>query len=207
MSTARELIDFPNADTTLLLQSPADKSTTIFTGVSSSALSIASPVWKKFLYPPWAAPSTPSSPVFPVSQIECTDDDPSALLILLRIAHLQFRNIPNILDYPTLLQVAILCDQYACTSLVYPWMEPWLLDEELESKEEGKEGYLFMAWVFGRDRIFESLAMKLVFEIKIGPDGECLTKNGALMPEPMPNGITGKSFSLQPILTKRMEWS
>lgn len=206
MSTAKEpTIDFPNTDTTLLLQSPSDKSTTIFICVSSSALSIASPVWKKFLYPPWAAPSTHSSPTLPVSQIECTDDDPTALLLLLRIAHLQFRHIPTILDYSTLLQVAILCDQYACTSLVYPWIESWLLEEEKESKEEGKEGYLFIAWVFGRDHVFEALAKKLVLEIKTGQEGECLTKNGKAMPEPMPNGIIGKFFSLQPILTEQVE--
>lgn len=72
-----------------------------------------------------------------------------------------------------------------------PWLESWLRDEETESKEEGKEGWLFISWVFGRQAVFESLAKKLVLEVKIGEDGECLTKEGEMMPEPMPNGILG----------------
>jgi hypothetical protein len=192
MSTVKQTTNqsspiLPNADTTILLQNPADKSTPTSILVSSAALSIASPVWKKFLYPPWSTSNTP------VTQLDFTSDEPIALLLLLNIAHLQFRNIPIMLDYPTLLEVAILCDQYACVSLVYPWLETWLiLDEEKESKEEGKEGWLFIAWVFGRESIFEALAEKLVLEIKVGKDRSCLTKKGKALPEPMPNGIIGK---------------
>jgi hypothetical protein len=71
-----------------------------------------------------------------------------------------------------------------------------LSDEKTASKEDGKEGWLFIAWAFGRESVFEELAKKLVLEVKIGKKGECLTKNGGVMPEPMPNEILGMPFFL-----------
>lgn len=41
------------------------------------------------------------------------EDDPDALLILLRIAHLQFSDLPDALVvYEHFLQLAVLCDKY-----------------------------------------------------------------------------------------------
>ena len=43
------------------------------------------------------------------------EDDPDALLIILRIAHLQFSELPDVLVvYEHLLQLAVLCDKYGC---------------------------------------------------------------------------------------------
>jgi len=41
-----------------------------------------------------------------------------------------------------------------------------LSDEKTASKEDGKEGWLFIAWAFGRESVFEELAKKLVLEVK-----------------------------------------
>ncbi|QSZ32092.1 hypothetical protein DSL72_001661 [Monilinia vaccinii-corymbosi] len=82
--------------------------------LSSHALCFASPVWKKFAFPPFPrlrsrSPRSPRSPQldpqskksrpdsadpFPDIELDFTEDDPQALLILLRIAHLQFATIP-----------------------------------------------------------------------------------------------------------------
>jgi hypothetical protein len=127
--------------------------------------------------------------------VDFTSDDFATITLLLRIAHLQFQNIPKKLSYPRLLQMAIACDQYSCAGLVAPWLESWLSDERTSSMEDGKEGWLFVAWVFGRHFIFEQLANKLVLEMKTNDEGEFLTKNGEVMPEPMPHNILGKCFS------------
>jgi hypothetical protein len=186
------LFSFPSGDVNLLLQNSADLTTPLSVAASSTALSLASPVWKKFLFPPWAPCSNSS-----VTQIDCTSDSTLALTILLNIAHLKFRLIPRTLTYETLLQVAILCDQYACADLVQPWLESWMHLESTVSMEEGNEGWLFIAWVFGRETTFEELAKKLVLEIRTNKEGECLLKNGDVIPEPMPNGIIGRSEIFQ----------
>jgi hypothetical protein len=111
--------------------------------VSSSAMSFASPIWKKFIFPPWKPmaaekptttyESTPAAKkskvtdkkgkdksVLPVEEVDFSDDNGEALLVLLRISHLRFHDNPRTLPYQTLLQVAVLCDQYQCINLVRP---------------------------------------------------------------------------------------
>ncbi|KAE9371837.1 hypothetical protein N431DRAFT_467993 [Stipitochalara longipes BDJ] len=89
--------NFPGGDVTILLSNPEDPQTPKSALASSSSLSIASPVWKKFLYPPWA-----TDPTVPVAQLDFTSDDLSTITLLLRIAHLQFYNIPKKLSYTRL---------------------------------------------------------------------------------------------------------
>ena len=67
------------------------------------------------------------------TELHFEDDDGEALLLLLRIAHLQFAEVPVSLDFDKLLQVAILCDMYDCVGLVKPWLSTWLSDEAVES--------------------------------------------------------------------------
>ncbi|KUJ06370.1 uncharacterized protein LY89DRAFT_790538 [Mollisia scopiformis] len=136
---------------------------------SSDALYLASPVWKKFLFPPW---QTDEELRHSVKQIDCTGNDSEALLILLNIAHLKFHKVPEHLGYETLLNIATLCDQYDCIHLLRPWLvhNLWLQGEEDASNlsfKKGQYGWLFIAWVFGREKIFEDLAVQMVTTIRI----------------------------------------
>jgi hypothetical protein len=159
--------------------------------VSSDALVLASHVWKKFLFPPWGE-GAGTAPVAE-KEIDCSEDDPVALLILLNIAHLQFRSIPATLSYKDLYNVAILCDQYDCVQLVQPWLEKWLQDERVRSMSEGI-GWLFIAWVFGRDREFRNLAAQMARDVQTNEEGQCLDSNGKLIDlKYMLLGIIGKS--------------
>ena len=45
-----------------------------------------------------------------------TEDKIDSMLILLRIAHLQFDNVLKLLPYEFLHGAAVLCEQYACKS-------------------------------------------------------------------------------------------
>jgi hypothetical protein len=87
--------------------------------VSSRALVLASPVWEKFLFPPWIVEGQEEG----VKEIDCTEDNADALLLLLNIAHLNFVAVPNYLKYEPLFQVALLVDQYQCLNLIKPWLE------------------------------------------------------------------------------------
>jgi hypothetical protein len=123
--------DFTGGDLRILLSNPENPETPISTRACSNCLSIASPVWEKFLHPPWATDSTP-----PVMQVHFTSDDLVTIALLLRIAHLQFQNIPKKLSYARLFQMAIACDQYSSVGLVAPWLESWMSDENTSSMEE-----------------------------------------------------------------------
>jgi hypothetical protein len=130
--------------------------------VSSHSLSFASPVWKRLIFPPFhqiiyssSDESKKSNAVeaFPDIELDFTENNTDALLILLQLAHLQFSNIPKTLPYKTLLRVAILCDQYDCRRLVNPWVKEWTRKDWNALWNELQlpflEGWLFIAWYFG----------------------------------------------------------
>ena len=128
------------------------------------------------------------------TELHFEDDDGDALLLLLRIAHLQFAQVPTSLSFSQLLQVAILCDMYDCATLVKPWLSGWLSDEVAESKRIGQEDWLFSAWVFRREQVFEELAKKLVREVRTNGK-DCLTSSGAVLSNLVPEGLLGAFYS------------
>lgn len=75
----------------------------------------------------------------PVEKVNFTEDDGEALLILLRIAHLQFDKVPATITYNTFLHLSILCDQYDCVCLVGPWLPRWLPEHESSALDIGHE--------------------------------------------------------------------
>lgn len=75
--------------------------------VSSKVMCLASPFWQAMFDPqgPWAKQS--------LGILTLPEDDPNALSIILRIAHLKFSDLPDaIVIYQDLLQLAVLCDKY-----------------------------------------------------------------------------------------------
>lgn len=124
-------------------------------------------------------------------QIDLSEDYGEALLILLRIAHCQFSMLPTQLDFETILEMAAICDKYDCAGLVQPWLELWLVNEEKECVEPGHEDWLFIAWVFGREGIFQTLTRKLLREMTIDDEGEGLTATGEPFLDLMPSDLIG----------------
>ncbi|KAF7896493.1 hypothetical protein EAF00_006507 [Botryotinia globosa] len=154
--------------------------------LSSHALCFASPAWKKFVFPPFPllssirneeepnsknACAVPEEP-FPDNELDFTEDNPEALLILLQIAHLKFSDIPSQLPYEVLYHIATLCDQYDCRRLVKPWIQGWLKDEANEAYLPHYEGWLWVAYYFGRKEIFYHMMKILALRLEIGKDGK-----------------------------------
>jgi hypothetical protein len=100
-------------------------------------------------------------------EVNFTDDDPETLLVLLRVANMKFEKVPGSLSYYKLVELAALCDQYDCVDLLRPWFQAWFANEETESVQPGRGQWLFIAWVFGRERTFETLAIKILKEISL----------------------------------------
>jgi hypothetical protein len=185
------------------------KNNRVVGSVSPHALALASPVWKKFIFPPFHQTSEKESSIQgcsmakklkPVEELDFSDDPTEALLILLQISHFQFTTVPSKLPLNTLSDVAILCDQYDCVQLVKPWLFQWLEGEHSDWKQSptlGREKWLFIAWVFGRERVLTDLGLVLVREIQTFSNGNCLAL--ASRCGPMPVGLIGMSLSLNTI--------
>lgn len=162
--------------------------------VLSHAISLTSPIWKKTMHPPF--PRLPGAEQgnddLQDEHIDFSEDNGEALLPLLRIAHLQSSKVPPTLTFKDILDIAVLCDKYDCVGLVKPWLPLWLVNEETQYKEPEHEEWLFIAWVFGREKTFRELATKLVREVKTNHKGDCLASTGEILPSRMPPDIVGK---------------
>jgi hypothetical protein len=122
--------------------------------------------------------------------LDLTEDPPEAILLLLRIAHLQFDKIDLSLTVHQLYNVATLCDYYDCVHLVRPWLGSWLAEEVEQSKVPGQEEWLTIAWVFGREKVFTELAARMVREVETNEYGDCLASGVGLILS-LPLGIIG----------------
>lgn len=173
--------------------------------VSSQAMALASPIWEKFINPPFprllsedeGEGDGEGDVAFPQDkQVDFSEDKGEALLMLLWIAHLQFSKVPILMSFRSIVALAVLCDKYDCAGLVKPWLPFWLMNEPTQWKEPNHEEWLLIAWVFGKDETFTELAKKLVKEVKTNEEGDCLTPTGEIMPSQMPPDIIGKSSTL-----------
>ena len=88
----------------------------------------------------------------------------------------------------------MLCDQYDCVRMTKPWVEDWLKGEELLSLKPGNENSLFIAWVFGRAKIFEDLANHLIRSIRVDDEGCCRNTQDEPLIKPLSAGIIGQCF-------------
>ncbi len=92
--------------------------------VNKYAMAMASPVWNKFIFPPWKR-GHESGGAGVKKLINFIGDNSDALRLLLNIVHLQFQWIPEKIEYNEFFNVAVLCDQYDCVGLLRPWFGRW----------------------------------------------------------------------------------
>jgi len=132
-----------------------------------------------------------SSEPDPEEPLDFREDDPDALLLLLRIAHLDFVSVKKRLSVEELYNLAILCDKYDCVHLIKPWVDEWYRDAELLRIVGESSKRLFIAWSFGRIESFEIAASALLTQGGMDENGQLVDLKGQAVPEVMPPGIIG----------------
>ena len=149
----------PNGDLKIKVGSETNSELFI---VSSKAMSLVCKPWKamfgsdsKFLE------GTRSSDTI----IPLPEDNVEALRILVNAAHLRFSSVPPVLNFSTLVQVAILCDKYGAAELVQPWLSVWLNAAQSHSESLIHEGWLLIAWTFGLSSKFRHIANLMVHDL------------------------------------------
>ena len=158
--------------------------------VSSGALRLASSVWSRMLDPHGHFLESGGEEMW------LTDDDPTAFLILMRVAHLQFKQIEAAISYETLLALAKICDKYDTVTLIRPWVDRWLepyASQAPKKSYQGFEGLAFIAWTLGKPELFWDVANSLVANITFDCNGNMMHQ-GELVGSIMPPGLLGKPW-------------
>jgi len=172
--------------------------------VNSIILCIASPVFRAMLgansqFKERAALSARTSTSEPL-ELSLPDDDPQALVVILRVIHLQYDWVPPSLDENQLYKVAITCDKYDMRQSLEVWLAKWV-SPLVESPDYPVSGdkWLFIAYAFARKDLFSRLTKDLILQCQTGEDGNLLL-NGNTLSEHIPGRIVGE---LDPRVTHR----
>ena len=173
----------PTGDLVLVIGSETD---TQRFHVSRNAMALASHPWSIMLHRSGSFKEASAGTVsFP-------DDDVNAFMILLKIAHLRFHEVPLSLEYDQLLDIAILSDKYDTGRLCLPFYPLWVRYlHPLEDEHELSAEWCFISSTFRDHVIFSHMAERLILSARIGPEGRLVTPGGEQISRlsPMDTGI------------------
>ena len=150
--------------------------------VSSSAMKLASPVWRAMLsiQNGFKESTHAEDIVFP-------DDDCHAVFLLLLACHLRYQDIPEQLGFRQLIALCVVCDKYDCISLVRPWILTWMSPWKICVGQAGFEEWAFIAWVVGDEDIFKRATDPIVLTCT-----KCLPASTV---QKLPPGVAGEFLS------------
>ena len=134
--------------------------------VSSKVLTLVSPVFAAILKSSFREGLShyPTSAV----SIPLPDDDAEAFIVLCNTIHFRTNDVPEKLTLMCLVNLAIICDKYNCTSALAPWSAMWLQAkiDSLDAKDLHK--LLFAAYILDNPDVFSRISWEILF-IQIGP--------------------------------------
>lgn len=152
-------------------------------------LCLASPVFRAMLGPDsnFEEACAPREATTKPYTLLLSDDYHVAFSILLYAIHLQSDKVFRSLDYPTMHNLAVICDKFDCARAVEPWVPFW---KDLAG-DIGKR-WLFTTWVFKAEGAFTSITRRMILEgCYSEPDGPFLV-DGVCLDQHVPDGIVGE---------------
>lgn len=87
--------------------------------------------------------------------------DPTAFAVVLYIIHAGGKNLPETIPFKGLTAVAAVCEHYDCSAMLGPWYGKWSEQWRKETEKFEYANWLLIAWAFGENQIFQTLAKKL----------------------------------------------
>ncbi|KXJ90477.1 hypothetical protein Micbo1qcDRAFT_205314 [Microdochium bolleyi] len=101
--------------------------------VSSRHLSLASPVFQQMLNGPWKEATSAATGSNERREIEASEWDTEATVVLMDIIHGHFSQVPRVISLELLAKIAILVDYYKCHEIVCLFSSIWIA--ELKKRE------------------------------------------------------------------------
>lgn len=191
---AKSIVYDPNGDLTLTMNPSSDyddQSQHNF-HVSSKLLSHTSPVWNDLTSD--ASVSTSSENM----TISLNDGDCHSLDIFLKITHFQFSELPPLISFEDLYNLARFSEKYGVFEMLLPFVKTWIepfLREELDPE---RVEWVLIAWEFCLAHVFAKWLVYLCQEAEKDTDGKLLYRGrrvAGLFPEACREKYS-KSFAL-----------
>ncbi|AEO63655.1 uncharacterized protein THITE_2015701, partial [Thermothielavioides terrestris NRRL 8126] len=134
--------------------------------VCSATMRRASPVWKAMLFGPWKE----SKPAEGDWVADLPEDDPWPILVILRIIHGAFDEVPEDLSLSELSRILVYTDKYDMVHVLRPMARRWVY--ALVSRAEHLTGQehvlrLHAAWELGCEAVVAAEVTDLVFNLSV----------------------------------------
>jgi hypothetical protein len=122
--------------------------------------------------------------------LELHDDDASAMITILKILHHRNREVPRLICFDQLVNIAELSEKYCLYGALYPWAQRWMEQMKIQAYLSGYEDWLLIAWAFRKREVFLKLSQILILEsTAIG------SSEDSLLHRSLPDSVVGKSCS------------
>lgn len=163
----------PYYDLTLIVGTPKKAQGQKAFRVNRGSMRNVSDIWTKMLAGDWAERNK--------SEIELPDDDWRALLLVVRMAHLQFNLLPEVLGMRNLAALAVLTDKYNLTEVVQTmlkvknWLLPYKSTWAKWPAHPNTQDFAMMVLIFGYNADYDYLVNKLAVEVQVDKHNVCLT--------------------------------
>jgi len=126
------------------------------------------------------------------------DYDATAFAVVLYALHGKGYKIPECFQFPHLLELAKVSEYFERSPTILPWCQIWIDKWRTTIEEPNYEEWLYIAWVFGHNDMFETLTRKLVRGSMPGAseadeipgDGVQKKKSGQYIPERVNGRLT-----------------
>jgi hypothetical protein len=158
----------------------------VYIQVSAKHLMLASPVFKSMLTGSWKESVTSSKLQNGSIEISTDSWDIDAFLILLRIIHCQFNQVPRKLSLEMLAKVAVIVDYYKCKEVVQFFSDTWIVVLEEAYVEEYSRDLILRLWIAWFFQL--SSQFRTVTSIAMSHSGGLISNLGL----PIPNRVIGK---------------
>lgn len=183
-------------DLTIIVGTPKHKNGQKAFRVNKGSMRHASDVWTKMLTGEWVESKT--------TEIEFPDDSWKPFHMVLKIAHLQFDELPDSLPFEDLQQLATLTDKYNLAKAVRVavdrgrWLHKYKHDCMVWPSSLETHHFATMTSIFQYDSDLLFIISKLAVEVKVDAIGKCLYHgSGAGMTgltSSLPDHIIGESY-------------
>jgi hypothetical protein len=100
-------------------------------------------------------------------EIHCPEDDPGAMFLILYIIHFKTYMLPQTLEFKQIVQLAKIAERYDLNHILIGYVDTWLAPYHARLLEAGFEEWLFVAWQFGLENHYFTLANHLAMNCQV----------------------------------------
>ncbi|KAF2659332.1 hypothetical protein K491DRAFT_712851 [Lophiostoma macrostomum CBS 122681] len=146
--------------------------------VSSTVISKTSPIWQY-----WIETANIDNKSSLCPRIFIDNTDPQAFHIVALLAHDVNNGLPKIVSSEVLYELAIFCSRFKTKSLVSLWVSGWIEQLYPEAIEAGSLRWLYIAYVFEYQALFESHLHHTICTTRKQAKSDCLLLEAELPPD------------------------